>query len=137
MGKILKTDNSHYSYGVQDNYNIHIMRVSRWIKIEIKWITKRSRFWDYADPYTEENGKRTILVFRYKNRLYCLDQFMRFNTPVYYEENGEKYNFISGYDSTDYYYPLEIEIHESGECVRLYRELKENEYTEKMKEGRI
>lgn len=136
MGKILKTDNPHYSYGVKDNYNIHIMRVSRWIKVETKTITKRSRFWDYADSYTEENGKRIINVFRFNNRWYCLDQFLRFSYPVFYTEN-EKKNFLSGYDCTDYYYPLEIEIDECGEYVRLYRELKENEYTEEMKEGRF
>lgn len=136
MGKILKTDNLHYSYGVKDGYNIHIMRVSRWIKIETKWITKRSRFWDYADKYSEENGERIIDVFRFNNRWYCLDQFLRFSHPVFFEENGKKL-FLSGYDSTDYYYPLEIEIHESGEAIRLYRELKENEYTKEMKEGRI
>lgn len=136
MGKILKTDNLHYSYGVKDNYNIYIKRVSRWIKIETKMITKRSRFWDYADSYTEEDGKRFINVFRFKNCWYCLDHFLRFSHPVSYTEN-EKKGFLSGYDSTNYYNPLEIEVHESGECVRLYRELRENEYTEEMKEGRV
>ena len=136
MTKILKTDNSHYSYGVKDNYNVHIMRVSRWIKIEAKEITKRSRFWDYADPCTEENGKRLIDVFRFNNRWYCLDQFLRLSYPVFFEENGKK-GFLSGYDGENYYYPLEIELDESGECIRLYRALKENEYTEEMKEGRM
>lgn len=136
MGKILKTGNLHYSYGVKDNYNIHVMRISRWIRIETIMITKKSRFWDYADSYTEENGKRFIDVFRFNDRLYCLSQFLRFSHPIFYMENGKK-GFLSGYDSTDYYYPLEIEIDESREYIRLYRELKENEYTEEMKEGRI
>lgn len=127
MGKILKTDNSHYSYGVQDDYNIHIMRVSRWIKIETKVITKRSQFWDYADSYTEENGTRIIDVFRFHNRWYCLSQFFRFSYPVFYMENGKK-GLLSGYDSEDYYNPLEIEVSNTGEAVRLYRELTELEY---------
>ena len=48
---------------------------------------------------------------------------------MFYEENGKK-QFLSGYDSTVYYYPLEIEISDDGDYIRLYRELKENEYKE-------
>ena len=128
--RVFETENKHYSYGVADNYNIKIMRVSRWIRINCIYVTKKSRLWDFADHYDVENGKAPVLVFRYNNRLYALDQFMRFDSPVFFMDETGKRAFISGYDCTDYYYPLQIEIDSSGEYVRLYRDLKENEYKE-------
>ena len=59
--KVFETENKHYSYGVADNYNIKIMRVSRWIRINHIFVTEESRLWDYADPYTEESGRRVYL----------------------------------------------------------------------------
>ena len=82
--EVFETENKYY------NYNIKIMRLSGWIRIDNICITKRSKFWDYADSYTEENGKRFIDVFRFNDRLYCLGQFERLIYPMFYEENGEK-----------------------------------------------
>lgn len=128
--KVFETEDKHYSHGEAGNYNIKIMRVSRWIRIDTICITEKSRLWDYADSCTEENGKRLLSVFRYNNRLYALSQFMRLYSPIFFvDETGEK-SFLSGYNYTDYYYPLEIEINPDGEYIRLYRELKENEYKE-------
>lgn len=128
--KIFETSEKHYSYGVADNYNIKIKRVSRWIQVKRIMITKKSHFWDYADSYTEENGKRFIDVFRFNDRLYCISQFLRLSAPYSFIDTDGKNSFISGYDCTDYYYPLLIEISENGDYIRLYEELRENEYTE-------
>lgn len=127
-GKLFEIDCGHYSYGVADGYNRFIRRVSRWVRIDNICITKRSRFWDIADGYTTYNGVRTIDVFRYKDRLYPLNQFLRLSHPYSFTDTDGEKSYISGYDSSNYYNPLLIEICESGERVRLYQELTELEY---------
>ena len=127
--RVFETEKLHYSYCTKNWYNVKIMRVSRWIRINTICITKKSKFWELADSYIEYGGIRTIEVFRHKDRLYPICNFLRFDYPLFFKENGEK-NYISGYDGTDYYYPLLVEVSSNGEYVRLYRELKENEYKE-------
>ena len=129
--KVFETENKHYSYGIENNYNIKIMRVSRWVKIDCIYVTEKSRLWEYTDRYNIGEDKKTpVLVFRYNNKFYALDQFMRFGYPVFFTDETGKRTFLSGYDSTDCYYPLQIEIDDCGEYVRLYRNLKDNEYKE-------
>lgn len=90
-------------------------RVSRWIKVEYRAITPRHILWDYADD-------GILLCFRYGGRLYALGQFMRFCYPEFYEDENGKIQVISGYDSTQWYKPLCLEVEDGGEYVRLYEE---------------
>lgn len=126
-GKIFETSEKHYSYGVSDSYNIKIRRVSRWIHLEFKYVTKNHSLYDYGEAYSEEEGKRSVYIFKHNNRLYALNQFERLSYPMFFEENGKKL-FVSGYDSTQFYYPYLIEISDCGEYVRLYEELRGEEY---------
>lgn len=128
--KIFETSEKHYSYGVADSFNRKIKRVSRWIKVDCEYVTKNHSLYDYADHYCEEGGKAPVFLFRHNNRLYALSQFMKLSCPMFFTDIDGKNSFIFGYDCTDYYYPLLIEISENGEHIRLYEELRENEYTE-------
>ena len=90
-------------------------RVSRWIKIEYREVTKKHILFDYAD-----DGQ--LCCFRYGGRLYAVGQFMRFNYPEFYTDEKGKKSFISGYDCTQWYKPLCCEIDDGGEYIRLYEE---------------
>lgn len=126
--KVFETDQKHYSYGVSDGYNIKVRRVSRWIHVECRYVTKNHSLYDYGDAYCEEEKKNPVLYFKHNNRLYALNQFMRLSSPMFFEDEEGKTSFLSGYDATEYYYPYLIEISESGDYIRLYEELKEWEY---------
>ena len=98
-------------------------RASRWIKIEIRYITKKHVLFDYADTYDCDDGEGLLTCFRHGGRLYALGQFMRFTTPEFYEDDNGKLQYLSGYDCTTWYKPLICEIDEGGEYIRLYQEL--------------
>lgn len=89
--KIFDIDCKHYSYGVSDGFYRKIKRISRWIKVDYKYVTKNHSLYDYADRYCEEQGKAPVLFFRHDNRLYALGQFMRLSTPyAFIDTDGEK-----------------------------------------------
>lgn len=99
---------------------IEVKRVSRWIQIQCAGVTEKHSLHGYSS-----DGE--LLFFNHDRRKYALGQFLRFDfgpksKVVYYEGNGEK-GILSGYDSTEYYYPLMIEIDPKGEAVRLYQEV--------------
>ena len=129
--RIFETKDKHYSSGMSDGYNIKIRRVSRWIQLEAKYITKRHQLWDYAETEDPEGKKGYVICFKHSNKLYALGQFMRLAYPMFFEDENGKTSFLSGYDATEYYYPYLIEIADSGEYVRLYEELREWEYDRK------
>jgi hypothetical protein len=100
-----------------------IKRVSRWIKIRADYnITNRHSLYEYCDKYNDNY----IDYFIYKGEKYALSQFTRLNYPIMWEDEEGKLNFLSGYDSTNYYNPLLIEIEEGGEAIRLYEEVRED-----------
>lgn len=128
-GKLFEIDCKHYNYGVSDNYNMLVKRVSRWIRIDNIPVTNRHSLYDYADTYGLDEGEKPLLTcFRYSGRVYALGQFMRLAAPYSFIDTNGNRAFISGYDSSNYYNPLLIEVCESGERVRLYQELTELEY---------
>lgn len=95
-----------------------IKRVSRWIQIHCDYVSPRHELYGYSDD-------GSLLYFKFDGRRYALGEFMRFSWgPITFDENGEQ-KTLAGYDSAEYYYPLLIEISESGEYVRLYKECKE------------
>ena len=98
-------------------------RVSRWIKIDIRPVTKKHALFDYADIYGCADGEGLLTCFRYKGRLYALGQFMRFTYPEFYDGADGTRQFLCGYDCTTWYKPLVCEIDDSGEYIRLYEEL--------------
>jgi len=114
---------------IKTNDNRYIKRVSRWIKIRQAYnITSRHSLFYYR---MDENGYRdgqtnfnpdngTYLdYFVFNGRKWAIDQFLRMDFPITWEEN-DKLQFLSGYDSENYYNPLMIEIDDSGEYVRCY-----------------
>lgn len=92
--------------------NTQIKRVSRWIKVKYKIITKKHRLYDFSD-----NGD--LWYFTHKGKEYAIGQFIRLSYPIMWEENN-KLQYLSGYDCIDCYNPLHIEIENGGECIRLY-----------------
>lgn len=111
--------------------NREIKRVSRWIEIKHNYSpNKRNSLFYYA---TDENGYRDgqnafnpanglyLDYFKWNGRTWAIEQFMRFDYPIFYEENS-KLHYLAGYDSENYYNPILIEIDEYGERVRVYEE---------------
>lgn len=103
-------------------------RVSRWIRIDHKEVTEKSRLYDYSDCmeyYVGEKGG--VNYFRHNDREYAIGQFMRLYYPEVFENEDGKESCLSGYDCEEYYYPLLVELHDNGEYVRLYREVSKDE----------
>lgn len=101
-------------------------RVSRWIKIENRLVTKRHILFDYADTLHCSDDEGMLTCFRYHNKLYAIGQFMWFEHPEFYYDSDGKEQFLCGYDCTQWYKPLCCEIDDSGEHIRLYEELDNN-----------
>ena len=115
MGKIFTTTDGK-----------QIERVSRWIKIRFgEIVTEKHSLYYYAE---KEEDIAYLDYFIFCGKKWAINQFYRFGTmftpepPPMWEENG-KLQYISGYDTENYFNPLLIEIDDSGEYVRLYREL--------------
>lgn len=100
-------------------------RVSRWIKIESKYVTRRHALADYADYFCGADDKKIGLLscFRHNGKVYGISQFMRTSYPIFFTDENGKTSYISGYDCTQYYKPLLCEIDDGGEYVRLYEEV--------------
>lgn len=104
-----------------------IIRISRWIKIKQAYnITEKHSLYYYAEKIGENENVLDYFVFN--GRKYALSQFLCFGTmwsptppPMFYE--NDKLQYISGYDSTDYYKPLLIELDDCCEYVRVYTEI--------------
>jgi hypothetical protein len=114
MSKTITTNNGDY-----------ITRVSRWIRIQTAYnITERHALHYYAENTDVGNA---VDYFTYGGTRYALARFLRFGSPwlpVEYSwtDDDGKMQFLSGYDSENYYNPIMIEIHPDGEHVRVYRE---------------
>ena len=114
-----------------------IYRKSRWIKRRTNYNpNKRNSLYYYA---TDGNGYRDgqtgfnpqtglyLDYFRFGGRNYAIEQFFRLGsmfcpTEYCWEDREGKLNFLSGYDSENYYNPILIEISECGEYIRVYEE---------------
>lgn len=109
-----------------------IFRVSRWIKRQTNYNpSKRNSLWYYV---TDGNGYREgqtnfdpetglyLDFFRWNGRTWAIEQFYRLDYPIFYEDKEGKYQYLSGYDSENYYNPILIEIDETGEYIRVYEE---------------
>ncbi len=99
--------------------------VSNWIEIKYKYVTKRHGLADYADfSKGEKEGLLTYFTFKGKN--YSLGQFMRLSYPEFFQNEDDKQSFLCGYDCTNYYNPLMIEISDSADCIRLFQQIENN-----------
>ena len=104
-----------------------LQRVSRWIKINQAYnITEKHSLFYYAEKI--DDNETVLDYFIFQGKKYALNQFYRFGTawtpgniPMFYE--NDKLNFISGYDSENYYNPILIEVSDCCEAVRLYKEV--------------
>lgn len=101
-------------------------RVSRWIKLEYRFVTCRHRLYDYADVTERENGGAWLCMFRHGGRVYALKQFARMGFPIFYEDANGKMQYLCGYDTEQCYNLLLCEIEDGGEYIRLYREIIES-----------
>lgn len=91
-------------------------RVSRWIRIDCIPVTARHALAEYADG-------GTVSCFRHSGRRYAINQFMRLTYPEFYTDENGKTGHLSGYDATQWYKPLLIEIDDGGEYIRLFQEV--------------
>lgn len=120
----------HKEFNTQNGTKIY--RVSRWIKIQQAYnITKRNSLYYYA---TDESGYREgqekfnpdnglyCDFFRWNGRNYAIEQFLRLDYPIFFTDTDGKLNYLSGYDSENYYNPILIELDDCGEYVRIYTE---------------
>lgn len=109
-------------------------RLSRWIKIKTNYNPNNKNrlecyihdgfgYSKYSDSYDPKNHDGKYLdYFTFQGRNYSIDQFLRLDYPIFYQNKEGKTCFLSGYDLENYYNPLLIEIDESGEYIRLYEE---------------
>lgn len=115
-----------------------LMRLSHWIKVRQAYnITPKHSLYYYCtdergyqpgqSQFNPENG--TFLdYFRFQGRKWAIDQFIQFGgmmggyPPMWEDENG-KLQYLSGYDSENYYNPIMIEFSEACEYVRVYQEV--------------
>ena len=97
-------------------------QVSNWLDIKYVYVTKRHSLSDYADFYGTDNEKEGILTyFIFKGKKYALGQFMKLSHPEFFENEDGKKSFLCGYDCTDCYNPLMIEMDDCADSVRLFQ----------------
>lgn len=131
MRKSSKPSNSIITTTDNRNYK----RVSRWIKVNSMYISKRHSLADYADfsGITEDESANEVSAcgllhyFNFQNRQYALGQFMRLTVPEMFELENGKTSHLSGYDATSAYKPLLLEFSEACEYVRLYESYEKEE----------
>lgn len=100
-----------------------IQRETRWLKIRIEEVTKRHSLWCYADKTGTDDPRYGVLAyFIHNGKKYAVGQFMILSYPMFFEDENGKTNYLSGYDSTEWYHPYLIEIDDGGEYCRLYTE---------------
>lgn len=100
--------------------------VSRWVQVQHKEVTRRHALEPYAyfENFWDKYG--CVSCFRHAGKWYALDQFLRLDHPIFFENEDGKTSYLSGYDCTNYYNTELIEIHPYGEYVRLWEEVKQN-----------
>lgn len=105
-----------------DNY-IKLKKVSSWLKVYRNYnVSERNRLYDYAST---ENGGKRLDYFRYNGNTYAINQFWeRFNEWDYnpYADLNNYPEFIVGWQGDEFIHPLLLEIDETGEKVRLWKE---------------
>ena len=123
---------------ITTNDNKKIYRCSRWIKIKHNCNpNKRNSLYYYTvDGYgyregTEnynpiEHDGKYIDYFCWNGRKWAIEQFLRLDYPIFFENEDGKTSFISGYDGEEYYNPVLIELDDCCECVRVYVERRFN-----------
>lgn len=103
-----------------------LVRLSRWIKLHYDDVSKRHPLYYYADIDSSDDSA-LLVWFQFRGKKYALEQFIRMGgmwaSPVMFEDETGKLNHLSGYDCTDYYNPIMIELSEDGEYVRVYQYL--------------
>ena len=112
-----------------------IRRISRWIAIKHNYSPNRGNsLWYYVmdgSGYREGNPNFNphdglyLDYFRWNGRNWAIEQFYRMDYPEFWEDEDGKLNWLSGYDSENYYNPILIEIDEYCENVRVYEEVRE------------
>lgn len=111
---------------IKTSENRTYRRVSNWIDVKYAYVTKRHSLADYADFNATENEKEGLLTyFTFKERKYALGQFMRLSYPEFFENEDGKQSFLCGYDCTDCYKPLMLEMTDCGDSVRLFQIISE------------
>ena len=103
-------------------------KVSNWIEIKYQYVTKRHSLSDYADFCGTDNEKEgSLTYFTFKGKKYALGQFMRLTHPEFFENEEGEQSFLCGYDRTDYYKPLMLELSDCADSVRLFEVIESEE----------
>lgn len=111
---------------IKTSENRTYQRVSNWIDVKYDYVTKRHSLSDYADFHDIDNWEKGLLTyFTFKGKKYALGQFMRLSHPEFFENEDGKQSFLCGYDCTNYYKPLMLEMTDCGDSVRLFQIISE------------
>lgn len=90
-------------------YNGEYRTISRWIKVR----------------YTATSPGHAYFIFMGRRRR--IDDFLRLDYPIMWEDKDGKLQHISAYDGTAWWNPELIEIDDSGEYVRVWEEVLEDD----------
>lgn len=98
---------------VQDNLWLvkKYEKISDWLEIQYREITEDMKEYTDEEDYWQPG-------FEFEGGFHYLSDFVRVHNNSW--ANIDAPDYIHGYDSTNYYNPLHIEISNSGDAVRLY-----------------
>ena len=112
-----------------------IQSVSRWIKIRHNYSPcKRNPLWYYVmdgNGYREgqdkfdKNTGLFLDYFVWNGRKWALEQFLRPSYPEMWEDKDGKLHWLSGYDCENYFNPIQIELDDGCEYVKVYEGVRE------------
>lgn len=92
--------------------------ISDWLEIEYREITEDMKAYTKEEDYWQPG-------FEYEGNFNYLSDFIRCHNNPW--SGIDCPDYIHGYDSTDIYRPLFVEISDSGDAVRLYKHILEEE----------
>lgn len=96
--------------------------VTRYLKIKTANCTKRSRFAYFCDWYDNEKYG-CYFYFMYKKMKIALGETERLYCPIFVNDENGKLIVISGYYTISNALALLVEVAESGEYVRIWKEV--------------
>lgn len=107
MGKIITTEESR-----------RYERVSRWIKINSKVVTPRSRFYN-------DCNKGDVLIFRFLGCTYDIENITSMSYPEFWEDEDGNLNYFSGVLAISNTIAFVVEMDDCGEYIRFYKQVED------------
>lgn len=97
---------------------MEFVKISDWLEIKYKEITDEMKEYTNEDNWIQGG-------FEYNGDFYWLSNFVRAHNNPWGEIDCP--GFIHGYDATNIFRPLFVEISDSGDAVRLYKHILKEE----------